>query len=168
MKQKIIYDQVLDVLKNVKPGLNQPGEFTGYVLEQVAKQRLSKQKGIESKVNSGQWNIFIGFRAAMAVAAVFLVGFFGYQQWDMASKITSLEAEIHNQKTSTLPSKYMEIIPSANYAGNSIGKDSLTVNKKTINQLFKLLEQLKEENRSLKSEIIDQYRSKNKSSIKKI
>ncbi len=172
MKQHKTYDKVVETLREVKPSLRKPEEFTDQIMDQLHKHQVSKRKGINISDNSGRWTIFIGFRTAMTAAAVFLIGFFIIQQWEIMSKISRLEENVNSQKQASVSLEQVENLKASYFKyfqeqqvklkktdliPSKDGKEIITLNRNSLNQLLQLFEQMEAENQLLKAEIIKQF-----------
>lgn len=166
------YNTILKNLRKNKPKIEHPESFSDQVMRSINKRQTSKMPGIQISGTSGRWTLFIGFRNAMAVAAIFLVGFFVNQQWEILSKVSRLEQEIQYQKEASITFDKLEMTKTARVKQlleqklitnttelkrNLDGKEAVLLQKSMLNYLLQSLDQLEEENRQLKSQLMKQY-----------
>jgi hypothetical protein len=172
MKQYKSFDELLEMLKKAKPDLRQPEILTDQIMDQLSKQRGSQLKGIRMNVNSESWTIFTGFRNIASFAALFLISFFGYQQWEMMSKISSLEKEVHDQTISITSFDQIKNSNNANlkllmskqlrskntaFTLSDEEKAFFTADRNSFNLLIRKFEQLEDENNQKKVSIFYQF-----------
>jgi len=109
-------------------------------------------------------------RVRAAVAAVFLVGYFAFQQWEITAKVSKLEEEVNYRKNNVLSNEKIENISTSYYqsllerqpglkqallAASKEMKVPFEMNGDDINQLVKEIGRLEEENRQLKSALLN-------------
>lgn len=167
--QKDTYKTILENLRMKKPTMDNPETFSRQVIQIINdRHKPGKQKLLVSN-NFGTWKLFIGFRNAMAVAAVFLVGFFVYQQWEIMSKVSRLEQEIQNQKEASVTIDKLEMTQSdrikqlfeqkliTNTSGlkkSFKNQETVVLQKSELTYLLESLDHLEKENRQLKDQLI--------------
>jgi len=172
MKKDKRFDKVVEKLRGIKPTLNKPGDLTELIMNQLTKPQDEKKKGINISSNSGGWSIFIGFRALAALAAVFLFGFFAFQQWEIMSKVSRLEEEVAIRKTGIpkplelkgpMTSYYKAIldkqvgIDKAALFSPKVNNEPIILDDNTLSRIIQELEQLKEENKQLRAAALNQF-----------
>jgi hypothetical protein len=171
MKKKT-YEEVIGTLRNTKPKLENSQGLTDQIISRLSKDQTGERAGITISDNCGKWNIFIGFRKVLAVAAAFLIGFFAFQQWEIVSKVSRLEEEVNNHRNNTISQGQLENLNASRiknileqqvkYSKSNLrkadgSKEPVIVDRSSLNRLIQLLEQAEEENRILKSEILKQF-----------
>jgi len=181
MKQQRTYDKVVEVLREVKPTLREPEDLTDQIMDRLQRHQTLDRRGINISDNAGKWNIFIGFRTVAAIAAIFLIGFFVFQQWELMSKVSSLEMELYKAKVSNFSLKNPENIEKEHFKQllrqefkaekvNLIQSNDYkqVIDNQKLTELFiRAYFQLQDENQSLKKMIEEKYsNSINKENVK--
>jgi len=180
MKHQRRYDKVVDVLREVKPTLREPEDLTDQIMDRLQRHQTLDRRGINISDNAGRWNIFIGFRTVAAIAAIFLIGFFVFQQWELMSKVSSLEMELYKAKVSNFSLKNPENIEKEHFKllrqkfkfekVNLIQSNDykqIIDNQKLTELFIRAYFQLQDENQSLKKMIEEKYsNSINKENVK--
>lgn len=171
------YNTILENLRKNKPKIDHPDSFSDLVMRNINKRQTSKIQGIQISGSSGRWTLFIGFRNVMAAAAIFLVGFFVYQQWEIMSKVSRLEQEVQNQKDASVTMDRPEITRTARLnqlleqkliTETSLikkpleRKETVLLQKSVLTHLLQSIDQLEEENRQLKIQLLKQYNNTQK------
>lgn len=164
--KKVNYEELIKTLRETQPKLDCPDELTQQILKHLPEHKQGRRLNIRQ--NNDGWTIFIGFRSAAAVASVFLIGYFAFQQWEMANKVSALEEEVNNQNviSTTIDREETNYVSrvklrleqeltqrKVKLKKGAADKDAVIINKEYMNQLIRLIEQLDKENRLLKDEI---------------
>ena len=172
MKQYKSFDELLEMLRKVNPILRDSELLTDQIMDQLPKRKYYQKKGFRIADNSDRWIIFIGFRNIATFAALFLIGFFAYQQFEIMTKISSLENKINNQTNS--PVAYDQIKYSNNAQLKSflvkqlrskttavvLSEDEMElimVDRNSFNLLIREFEQFENENRKIKATALHQF-----------
>ena len=170
------YNKIMQTLREVKPVPPKPYELTRQIMSQV---QIHKSKRSVREVNFDPKKLFfIGLRTALSLAAAFLVGLFIYQQWEIMSKVSKLEAQIQRQSVvSELQraeniriekfSQHFEpeakvIRTSSSNANNA--SEMTMVDRKSLNYIIQSIRELENENQSLREQIKERL-AKQKSKI---
>lgn len=175
MKGKLAYEELTKIIRDISPKAYNPDKLTDSIMKNLPEQKTFVKKGISISSNIGHWRIFIGFRAIAAIAAVLLIGFFAFQQWEIMSKVSQLESEVNGQRSKSISLEQVESAKASyfktllgqpqfkkkDFGKIKDGKDSVLLDRRSLNQLLQLIEQLEQENRSIKNEIIKQYKYSN-------
>ena len=181
MKKKKTYEKVIETMRDVKPTLSQPQELTDQIMDQLYNHQVQRNKGISISSNFGGWSVFIGFRTVASIAAIFLIGFFAYQQWEIMSKVSSLEEELYKTRTVPISLKNPESLENEHFKQllqqefkmeevNLIQSNDykrIIGNQKLTELFIRTYFQLQDENQKLKKIILEKYsNSINKENVK--
>jgi len=169
MKNKKTYESIIQVLKEVKATPQNPGKLTDDIMEQI-KKPLDKKKMVAGLFETnGQWTIFIGVRNVMAVAAIFLVGIFIYQQWVISSKVSKLESELQqsnkvlSENKEKADASYLEQVLFQKLKEEKIkinqplNIDSIKKDRNLLNSILQAYFRLQRENQQLKDKLMETY-----------
>jgi hypothetical protein len=166
------YEKIIRALKGVNPSPAHPEEMTEQIMKEVS---MTRQKGKTTPlINSlpDGWTLFISLRNAMAVAAVFLVGFFILEQRDMMYKLSKLEEEMHDQKYTQASKgelasdkisglkKMLEQQKETRSSDLRMASDRETlsgIDSASINTFIRTMKKLEEENKRIKENLIRQF-----------
>jgi hypothetical protein len=166
------YEEIIKMLKGVNPSPAHPEEMTEQIMKEV-NLTMQKDKTIPL-INSlpGGWTLFASLRNAMAVAAVFLVGFFILEQRDMMDKLSKLEEEMRDQKftqaskgelTSDKISGLKKMLEQQKETRSSdlrMASDRETlsgIDSASLNTFIRAMKKLEEENKRIKENLIRQF-----------
>jgi hypothetical protein len=166
------YDRIIKQLRDNQPLPENADKLSNDILKKVSLIKQPSDNRAKIIPFSGTWSAFVWARKAMAVAAVFLISFFVYQQWQIMDKVSNLEQEIQFQREATVNATDLESSRTArlkqlmeqklvtNASGTmqtEDGKETILLQKSMVNYLLQSLNELEMENLQLKERIIKQY-----------
>jgi hypothetical protein len=155
------YESIINKLRKSRPNPALPDELTSKIMRGIETAGKRKQLHLTISLSERQWNLFKGIRTAMAAAAVFLAGFFVYQQQEMNEKLDLLESKItaaayfspEQNYESTRKVKIQQLFEAhfANLKENQPEKlEGIMINRKTLNFFLSKIRELEEENKGFR------------------
>jgi hypothetical protein len=164
-----LYNKTMDLLRQVKPEPASANKLTDHILEKIDSLSKKQQRYISLRVNEKQWTVYRVVRLLTTAAAMFLIGFFIIQQWEIKQKLSRLENGLVISHPFDTDARYpgrneriqkviyeLQQNPVAN-ADESQQKDVLQINRKSLNYLLEKIRELEKENTSYRKKLSNFY-----------
>lgn len=179
--EKNNYNKIIGRLKQIKPVNESATKLTDRIIQKIETVPDKKKFRIRIKVNSKQWHAIYGFRIVTTAAAVFLTGFFIYQQWQFNYKTSQTDTRITEIKQPVVEStdtqtrqEMMQRIYEE--TGNSINGihlglysgDPIPLDRNTLVYILKLSNEIKKKNRNNRQKLQQYISNPSESIIQKI
>lgn len=155
------YDKIIKRLRQIKPVNKSAKRLTDEIMQKIEAVPHQKKFRIPIQANSKQWKVIYGFRIVITTAAVFLIGFFIYQQWTFNSRTSQIEIRIVETEQAVVESTYIQTRQELmqriyDETGNSTNgihmdfdrADPIPLNRNTLAYMLKLSNEIKKKNRS--------------------
>lgn len=160
-------NDILNKLRERQPAPPKPEEFTSRIMSNLECHERRTQPFLQIYINEGAWKVFAGFRTALAAAAIFLAGYFVYQQIEIDERLDMIENNmtsslIHSVNYSqTSRNARFQALYKAQFASGSNSEaeneKAIVINRKTLNFFVSTIRELEQENTSLRDIIKKQY-----------
>jgi hypothetical protein len=165
-------NEVLKKLREVQPSPPHPEELTSKIMRNIDFSGNKKQIIFRISLNESSWRIFEGFRTAIIAAALFLAGYFIYQQFETKERLDLMENNISatfinsdNYDQTSRKVKFQKLYK-AQFASisnnNEVNTKAIVINRTTLNFFLNTIRELEQENTSLhdiiKKQIVDSAR----------
>jgi hypothetical protein len=156
------YESIIKQLNRFKPAPVSASDLTDRIMHKI--ENLDNPGLFILKVNKKQWTLFNGLRVLLTTAAVFLIAFFCFQQWQILSKIDKMESQITVVQNKTYQTDRLVSLQKAYYLSktnivlsDTLSTDLLQINRKSLNFLIKKIELLESENSTIREKIQKYY-----------
>jgi hypothetical protein len=164
-----LYKKTLDRLRQIKPEPVSAIKLTDCIMNGIDNVPLKKQRVLTLMANETQWTIYRGLRALLTTAAVFLIVFFVFQQYQINQKLSRLEKELSSSSQYTKGSHYLyrnQQIQKARYelkdtqlefAIDSQQPEILQINRRSLDYLLEAIRELENENVNYREKLHHYY-----------
>jgi hypothetical protein len=151
------YDSIINKLRKSLPNPALPDELTSKIMRGIETAGKRKQLHLTISLSERQWGLFKSIRTAMAAAAIFIAGFFVYQQREMNEKLDLLETKIAasgnyeqlQYMETSRQAKYQQLFE-ARFASTTgytpENNEEIMINRKTLNFFLSTIRELEQEN----------------------
>jgi hypothetical protein len=160
-------NDILDKLRERQPTPLKPEELTSRIMRSLDESERNRQPIFRIHINERAWNIFVGFRTALAAAALFLAGYFIYQQTEINERLNLIEDNM--EATLIRPDQYIQTSRKVKFqelykaqfasgiSAETESEKNIIINRKTLNFFLSTIRELERENTSLRDRIKKQF-----------
>jgi hypothetical protein len=156
------YEDLIKRLRSVEPAHSNPSLLTDHILNKI-QEKGNNQGFFFLKANQQQWQVFKGIRILVTSAAIFLIAFFLYQQWEISQKLQRLEEQVALTGMKKSDSEFLQlkkinahfIDEVLTYEADSADQGTLVINRKTLNFLREKIQELEQENLSIREKLLE-------------
>jgi hypothetical protein len=165
------YNEIIDKLRKINPAPTSDQKLTDSIIYNIESLSGKENHYIKLDVSDKQWSVINVFRVLLTSAAVFLIGYLVYQQWETNQKLETLKEvvllnpnipnyEQHSNKE--LEKVFNELkITNASLIEKKPQIEKLLIERKSLNYLMYQIKELKKENESFREKLRKMYESKN-------
>jgi hypothetical protein len=153
-------NDILNKLRERQPAPTKPEELTSRIMKSLEYDEKKARPFLQIQINARAWRAFAGFRTALAAAALFLAGYFIYQQFEIDERLNMIEVNMNaslsypDNYRQTSRSARLEALYKAQFvSGSNNAKESekeIVINRKTLNFFLSTIQKLEKENTSLR------------------
>jgi hypothetical protein len=164
--QRNEYDKIIDRLRQIKPVNDSAAGLTDEIMQRIETVPKKKNFWILIKASTIQWNLIYGIRILTTSAAVLLIGFFIYQQWEFSYKSNQIKTRITKTQQTVVESPSIQsrqeliqrIYDETGNRTNGIYIDLHSINlipidRNTLPYIMKLSNEIKKKNRNYRQNL---------------
>jgi methylthioribose-1-phosphate isomerase len=157
-------DEVLDKLRKIQPNPADAEKLTNSIIGNIKALPAKKKRYITVNVSDKQWSVINGFRVLLSSAAVFLIGYMIFQQWETNQQLEVLQKTLLDRPNNlnyaqTTNMKIFKAINelkinATNLSDNKNQSEEIQINQKSLNLLVQEIQKMKKENQSYRDKFL--------------
>jgi hypothetical protein len=168
------YEEIIGRLQQVTPTPNSANKLTDSIINGIEMLPVNKKHYITINVSNKQWSVINGLRILLASAAIYLLGYFIFQQWEIKTKLDMMESNLtttpyksnlniyEQMRDEKIQKAFNELqFTNAQLTEGKSQNEKLVIDRKSLNFLLQEIQKLQSENQSYRNKLLRNMQNSN-------